>query len=454
MNGEPPDPHSATPALSHSPTPAFPRSATPALPDSATSRFPHSGTSLSSRQSRLNVLVSAAACGIGFTGFTLVMPFLPLYISELGVTDVGEVALWTGLTLGATPAVTAVSAPLWGRVGDRYGSKLLVVRSLSAFVLTKAAMGFVTSPWQLFALRALLGVFAGYGALTMSMAAESVPRERMAAAIGTVQVGQRLGPAIGPILGGILAPIVGLRAAFLVTAAFYLVALILVLVVYREPRERRERVAPRTLGSVVSQLAGTPGFLLLLGVIFAMQMVDRSFGPILPLYVAQLGVSSSAIALVSGALFSTAAVFAAVGHRYADNLLKRWSPRTLIATSSVAAAIAVGLAGLIPALWIFAIALAVSGAAIGVAMTAAYASAGALLPSDAHSTGFGLMTTASLVGMAGSPIMAGLVGSSAIRVVFAVDVALLAALTWSVWRYMQASAASPRPTVASDVSVS
>ena len=64
--------------------------------------------------SRRNVYTAAAANGIGFAGFTLVMPFLPLYIRELGVTDVADIALWTGLTLGATPAVTAFSAPLWG----------------------------------------------------------------------------------------------------------------------------------------------------------------------------------------------------------------------------------------------------------------------------------------------------------------------------------------------------
>lgn len=411
-------------------------------------------TNLSSRQSRLNVLVSAAACGIGFTGFTLVMPFLPLYIVELGVTDVGEIALWTGLTLGATPAVTAVSAPLWGRVGDRYGSKLLVVRSLVAFVLTKAAMGFVTSPWHLLALRALLGVFAGYGALTMSMAAESVPRERMAAAIGTVQVGQRLGPAIGPIIGGVLAPIVGLRASFIVAAAFYLVALLLVIVVYREPRERKLHHEQRSLRSVVSELTATRGFVLLLGVIFVMQVVDRSFGPILPLYVEELGVPRGEIVFVSGVLFSIAALSAAIGHRYAGNLLSQWTPRGLIAVSSIAAATTIGVAGLVPSLWIFGAALAISGAAIGVAMTAAYASAGALLPGDAHVTGFGVMTTASLVGMASSPIVAGLVGSSGIRVVFALDVGILAILIWLVWRYMRPAPATPRPTVASDASVS
>jgi len=133
---------------------------------------------LDARQSRRNIFAVAAAGCIGFTGFTLVMPFLPLYIKELGTTDVREIAMWTGLTLSATPTVTAISAPLWGRVGDRYGSKVLVIRSLTAFILTTAAMAFVTAPWQLLALRALLGVFAGYGALTISMAAESAPRDR------------------------------------------------------------------------------------------------------------------------------------------------------------------------------------------------------------------------------------------------------------------------------------
>ena len=197
---------------------------------------------------RHNVLAAAAANGIGFAGFTLVMPFLPLYIRELGVTDVADIALWTGLTLGATPAVTAISAPLWGRVGDRYGSKVLVIRSLGAFVVTKAAMAFVTAPWQLFALRALLGIFAGYGALTVSMAAESVPRERMAEAIGTVQVAQRLGPAVGSggrrragAAGRLAGDVPGGGALLLDRGACTIAA------VYREPRTRQARAAARGL---------------------------------------------------------------------------------------------------------------------------------------------------------------------------------------------------------------
>src|SRR5262245_15002269 len=239
------------------------------------------------------------------------MPFLPLYIRELGVSDVADIALWTGLTLGATPAVTAFSAPLWGRVGDRYGSKVLVLRSLFAFVLTKGAMAFVTAPWQLFALRALLGVFAGYGALTISMAAESAPRDRMAQAIGMVQTGHRLGPAVGPVIGGLLAPVVGLRNAFLFAALFYVVALIAILIFYKEPREGHAPRSVRGGRAVLAHLIKLPGFLLALGVIFGLQTVDRSFGPVLPLYVAQAGVPVTRIPIVTGVLFSLGAISAA-----------------------------------------------------------------------------------------------------------------------------------------------
>ena len=95
---------------------------------------------------RRNLFAVTAASFIGFTGFTLVMPFLPLYFQQLGVTDVGEIALWSGLSLGVTPAVTALMSPFWGRVADRFGRKIMVERSLVSFVVVMAAMAFVSSP--------------------------------------------------------------------------------------------------------------------------------------------------------------------------------------------------------------------------------------------------------------------------------------------------------------------
>jgi DHA1 family multidrug resistance protein-like MFS transporter len=258
-----------------------------------------------------------------------------------------------------------------------------------------------------------------------------------------VQMGQRLGPAVGPLLGGILAPLVGIRRAFLVTAGFYLVALLLIAVFYKEPHSARARAVTRSLASVVVELVRTPGFILLFIVIFALQTVDRSFGPILPLYVAQLGVGPSRVATVAGILFSTAALFAALGHRITHRLMDWYSPRALVTTASLAAGAAIAFAVVWPGVVTMAVALAIAGCAIGVGMTAAYSVAGSLLPADAHVTGFGLLTTASLIGLAVSPVLAGFLGASGLRVVFVFDVALLLGLSVAVWLLMLTSSRLP-----------
>src|SRR5688500_9495337 len=144
-----------------------------------------------------NQLAVTVASFIGFMGFTLVMPFLPLYFRELGLNDTGEIALWTGFSMGVTPALTAVLAPAWGKLADRFGRKIMVERSLISFVIVMGAMAFVSEPWHVFALRAVQGLFAVYGALTLTMAAESAPPHRMVVAIGYVHTAQRLGPALG-----------------------------------------------------------------------------------------------------------------------------------------------------------------------------------------------------------------------------------------------------------------
>ena len=96
------------------------------------------------RTARNLVVTAPAASFIGFMGFTLVMPFLPLYFHLLGVEDVGRVAMWSGLSLGVTPALTALLSPFWGRLADRFGRKIMVERSLASFVIVMSAMAFVT----------------------------------------------------------------------------------------------------------------------------------------------------------------------------------------------------------------------------------------------------------------------------------------------------------------------
>ena len=393
---------------------------------------------------RRNQFAVTAASFVGFTGFTLVMPFLPLYIRQLGVTDVGEIALWTGVTLGVTPALTALCSPFWGRVADRYGHKLMVERALVSFVVVMTAMAFVTRAWHLFALRAALGLFAGYGALTLSMAARSVPRERMAQAIGLVQTAQRLGPALGPVIGGVLAPLVGLRRAFLVSAAFYALAFLVVLFLYDESpepvRTREERGGRVTFGNIMA----LENFLLLMVVIFGLQMVDRSFGPVLPLYVQELGIAREQVPLVSGVLFSALAFAAALGHHLAGRLLRRLPARAVIASAAVVGAVALAAIAARPPAAVLVAAIAVLGACIGAASTSAYTAAGAVIPAEVHGTGFSLLTSASLVGLALSPVVSGFVAARSIRLVFVGGAVALVVLAVLVRRVMVERAPTAR----------
>jgi MFS family permease len=396
---------------------------------------------------RKNLFAVTAATFIGFTGFTLVMPFLPLYFRQLGVTDVGEIALWSGLSLGVTPAITAFMAPLWGRLADRFGRKIMIERSLVSFVIVMAAMGFVTKAWHVFALRAIQGLFAGYGALALTMAADAAPRERMAFAIGTVQTAQRIGPALGPVIGGVVAQMVGLRRAFLVTAAFYLAALIIVFVMYHERRvhhvdgdKRDERI---TFGNVLA----LENFVLLIGVVFGLQFVDRSFGPVLPLYVAAMGVSLDMVPLLSGILFSISAGAGAVGNHLARGLLERMSARGVIAGCAAVAALGTLTYVFANGIGVLVVGTTVFGLALGAASTAAYTAAGAVIPAAARGAGFGLLTTGSLIGLATSPVICGLLGTQSLRAVFVLDSMALLVVAGVVRRVMVTSKAAT-PTAA------
>jgi len=379
---------------------------------------------------------------MGYTGFTLVMPFLPLFIGQLGVTDVGHVAIWTGVSLGVTPGLTAILAPAWGRLGDRYGRKLMVERSMASFVVLMAAMALVTRAWHVFALRAVQGLFAGYGSLSVAMAAESAPRDRMPSAIGLVQTAQRLGPAVGPVIGGVLAGLVGLRRAFIVTALFYAIGLVVVYVMYDDHATHAMTAdAVDGVGSIANPVTfrdvlAFQNFILMMAVIFGLQFVDRSFGPVLPLWVEAVGVGRANVALVSGVLFSIMACTGALGHHVCGKLLRRYATRAVIGAGAAVAAFGALLFGTFGSVWVMSVASVLFGIGIGAAMTASYSAAGRVIPAGAHGTGFGVLTSASLVGMAFSPFFAGLLGGASIRVVFFVDFAIMAAAAIAVRRAM------------------
>ena len=325
---------------------------------------------------RRNLAALTAASFIGFTGFTLVMPFLPLYIAELGVRDVGAIALWTGFTLGVTPAITALLAPTWGRLADRFGRKLLVARSLASFVVIMAAMAWVTQPVAPVRPSCHPGTLCRVRRRCVSRWQRSRrpgtrSRSRSAWCRPRSGSGRPWAPSSAARRGA-----VGLRTAFLVTVG----------VLRHRPGAATGSLSGASRSSTrhptgvpcarhLQQLLAFENFLLLMATIFGLQFVDRSFGPVLPLHVAAMGVAPGRGAVVSGVVFSALACSAAVGHHLCARLLRRWSARDVISSAALVSAGAVALFAVIGDAWALIAAAAVFGGSIGAAMTAAYAAA-------------------------------------------------------------------------------
>jgi MFS family permease len=297
-------------------------------------------------------------------------------------------------------------------------------------------MAYVTKPWHVFALRALQGFFAGYGAIILTMAAESSPRDRLASSIGLVQTAQRLGPAIGPVIGAIVAGFVGLRHTFLVTSGIYLLALVVIVVAYEEAPRPRRAAAPRPSRLTLRDVLGFENFALLMAVIFGVQFVDRSLGPILPLYVDELGVPRERLPLVAGLLFSILAGTAALGHHWCQTLLRRAGVKRVLSMAVVLAALSVTGLAVVRGLPLLMACVSAFGFGVGVAMTAAYTAGGSAIPAGSHGAGFGFLTSASLSALAIGPTASGLLSGVSLRVVFFVDAAVLLGVAWLVRRGM------------------
>src|SRR5467141_3542201 len=152
-----------------------------------------------------NVWALALVVFTAFVGFQFFSPFLPLYVQELGVTNPAEVAVWSAVLMAVTPGVSGLLGPFWGRLADRVGRKLMLIRSLAGFVVIIAAMGLVTSVQQFLVARVIQGFFAGFTPMAMALASVSAPVNRVPTVIAMLQSAQLLSNAVGPAAGGYVA---------------------------------------------------------------------------------------------------------------------------------------------------------------------------------------------------------------------------------------------------------
>jgi DHA1 family multidrug resistance protein-like MFS transporter len=172
---------------------------------------------------------------IVMAAMSLILPFLPLYLEQdMGIVDEKELHLWTGVIFGANFLSAFLFSPIWGKLADRYGRKIMLIRSGFGMALITTAMGFATSPVHLLILRFLNGTVAGFIPASIALVSTNTPKERTGYALGALQAGGVGGSICGPFIGGLMAEWIGFRSIFFVTGGLLLLAAILVTFLVKE----------------------------------------------------------------------------------------------------------------------------------------------------------------------------------------------------------------------------
>ena len=274
---------------------------------------------------RRNLAVCFAGSFSTLIAMTLLLPFLPLYVEQLGAEGHAAIVQWSGIAYGATFFAAALVAPLWGRLGDRYGRKLMLVRASFGMAICMSLTGMVQSVWQLVLLRLLIGFAGGYSSGSTILVAMQTPKERSGWALGVLSAGITAGSLVGPLLGGALPPIIGIRATFLLSGGVIFLAFLATTFLIKEnPRSTAAKSNPAGKPkSGWSQIPDKrPGVAMLTtGMLLAFPTM--SIEPIITVYVQQLIEDQSRVTMVSGIVMSAAALGAILSASHLGKLADR-----------------------------------------------------------------------------------------------------------------------------------
>ncbi len=245
--------------------------------------------------------------------YTMIIPFLPIYLLELGVPK-DDVALWSGLVFGITFLIAGIMAPIWGKIADNKGKKRMALRAGFAIAVSYVLIGMVTDQYQLLMGRALVGFANGFYPVAMTMVSLSVDEKQVGRALGIFQTGLILGNVVGPFLGGAVESVVGMRPVFYISGIAVFIATLAVLFLVKEPKleventtskeQSKQPVKATSLREDFKSVQEQPVLVRLLWIYFFMQCVIMMLQPILALYVGDMQGTMEGAAIISGTILS------------------------------------------------------------------------------------------------------------------------------------------------------
>ena len=237
--------------------------------------------------------------------YTMLIPFLPMYLmQELDVAK-SDVNVWSGLIFSVSFIVSGVMAPIWGAMADKRSKKLMAVRSAVLLAVSYGLSGLVQNEWQLLAVRTFQGFAAGLWPACLAILSASIPKEKLGLSLGIMQGGMTAGGVLGPLIGGVLAEAFGMRMTFFLgSAALTVISLMIIFFIKEPPKRKAAEAKAGQPPKKKTNLLRIPVIQRLLFTAGVVQMTILLQQPVMPLYVAELQGSMDRIVFVTGLLFS------------------------------------------------------------------------------------------------------------------------------------------------------
>lgn len=370
---------------------------------------------------RHNLVALCVAQFGGFFAYSFVLPFSALYLhSDLGVRGESQLAIWTGVSLAANGLAMAAATPVWGILGDRFGRKQMVVRSMAGGAVAVGLMGIVMTPEQLVGTRLLLGLFAGISTATAALVIAETPREKVARALGWLGSALALGRTVGPLVGGALAVFFALRQVFFAGALMLAVATVVVVIYTNEsarplPERRGTMAAVRGLDGrarrAIAVVIASQGL--------AQWALSSSQGL---LAIRVLALDPARANLLTGVAVAVGGVCTVITATLYSRPLAKYGFRAMSSAAAVVLFAACTVLGFAPSIIVVMAAMAAIGVSFGVLGPALSSMLGLEAPADAKATVISFGATSFALGLAFGPLVTGLITGVA-----GIGVALLSA---------------------------
>ncbi len=366
---------------------------------------------------------------------TLLLPFLPIYIQHLGVSDPAAIVQWSGIAFGITFLMAALVSPLWGKLADRYGRKLTLMRAAFGMAVVMSAMGLAHNVYELVFLRFMAGLAGGYASGSMILVATQTPKSRSGWALGTLSTGVLAGNLLGPLAGGVLPGWIGIRNTFFLAGGAIFIAFLATTFLIREERKPQRHRAHKAAGGTWRQIPDRRPVLAMLATALLLLLANMSIEPIITVYVKTLVADVNHVVLVSGFAMAAAALGSMLAAPRIGRLADRVGHWRVIIGSLVAAALLLIPQAFVTQGWQLIALRFLMGVALAGLLPCITALIRHSVPDRVSGTVLGYSQSAQYAGQVSGPLLGAVLGAHyGMRIVFLSTSVLLGIGAWYNWR--------------------